>query len=614
MISHSHTLFSLIALLVPIIATADREDVYKMPTVYISSSRLPEAINFSGNQVTIIDSNEIAQMGASTIAEVLSFSSSTHSHTRGPLGVQTDIEMNGSTFSQVLILIDGLRINDPQTGHHNLNIPIRPQDLDRIEINHGAGSGVHGPDAFGGVINLVTRQDVQKSINISSQYGSIANDSDNISGIATTTRFNHGLQNHWGNFNLSAGREQSDGYRDTTESNTNYLNARMRLPVSNGILKISAGIEKKSFGANDFYGNWPSKEWTTAGIYTAQFEKRSDKGRGLVSNLVYRRHRDRFLLSGLKPDGYDARHLTQLATLSTFFESNFGSGNLVVGGELNGEKIDSNKLGNHEQSRIGGFSEFAVFFRGFRINLRNRIDVSSVYGSEWAPGVRVNRNYLNSDIFVGVHRTFRAPGFTELHNPSPSNQGNRNLEPERAWAYEFGSLSKITPRIRLKVKSYLRMERNVIDWIRPETEGGTNSLPWNAQNLGKMQSRGGTIETTYSGKNTDQKLSLAYSLHNKNRKLPTNIESKYVFTQPRHQYDCRIRLPIFTEMKVFLHYQYRDYSSKKSHGVGNLVFTRRMDSGNIKFKVTNITNKEYEHFPGVPMPSRWFAIETTLNL
>ena len=108
-------------------------------------------------------------------------------------------------------------------------------------------------------------------------YGSIVNDSDNISGITTTTRFNHGLQNDWGNFNFLCSREQSDGYRDTTESNTNYLNARMRLPVSTGILKISAGIEKKSFGANDFYGNWPSKEWTTAGIYTAQFEKEAIK-------------------------------------------------------------------------------------------------------------------------------------------------------------------------------------------------------------------------------------------------------------------------------------------------------------------------------------------------
>ena len=103
--------------------------------------------------------------------------------------------------------------------------------------------------------------------------------------------------------------------------------------------------------------------------------------------------------------------------------------------------------------------------------------------------IKVNREYFNSDIFVGMQKTFRAPGFTELHNPSPSNQGNRNLEPERAWAYELGSLSAITPKIRLKFKSYLRMERNVIDWIRPETDGETNTLPWNAQNLGKCNHR-----------------------------------------------------------------------------------------------------------------------------
>lgn len=593
---------------------AGNKDYYELPTVYVSSSRLAESIVFTGNQVTIIDSAAIAQMGASTIAEILNFSSSTHSHARGPLGVQTDVEMNGSTFSQVLILIDGLRINDPQTGHHNLNLPIRPQDLERIEINHGAGSGVHGPDAFGGVINLVTRQDIRKSINIASHYGSIRNDNDDVSGVATSTRISHGLQNPWGNFNVSAGREQSDGYRDTTELNAQYFNARMLIPISNGTLKFSAGIEKKSFGANDFYGDWPSKEWTTAGIYTAQFEQKNDREKRLVSNFIYRRHRDRFLLSGLNPDGYDARHLTQLATLSTFFESRLGIGNLIIGGELNGEKIESNKLGDHRQSRIGGFSEWSVFLGDFRINLRNRIDYSSVYQTEWAPGIKVNREYFNSDIFVGVQKTFRAPGFTELHNPSPSNQGNRNLEPERAWAYELGSLSTITPNIRLKIKSYLRMERNVIDWIRPETDGETNTLPWNAQNLGKMQSSGVTIETLYGDSDNDFNLSVAYSLHDKNRKLPRGIMSKYVFTQPKQQYDCRIQLPLFPKMKALWHYQYRSYSYKKSHGIGHLVLTRKMVTGSLHFKIRNITNTQYEYFTGIPMPNRWFSIETTLNL
>ena len=245
---------SLLTLLIPVTTIADNKEYYKMPTVYISSSRLPESIDFAGNQVTVIDSTEIAQMGASTIAEILNFSSSTHSHARGPLGVQTDVEMNGSTFSQVLILIDGLRINDPQTGHHNLNLPIRPQDLERIEINHGAGSGIHGPDAFGGVINLVTRQDIRKNVNIASHYGSRQNGNDDVSGVATSTRISHGLQSRWGNFNVSAGREQSDGYRDTTELHAHYLSARMLIPVSNGTLKFSAGIEEKSLGPTTFTG------------------------------------------------------------------------------------------------------------------------------------------------------------------------------------------------------------------------------------------------------------------------------------------------------------------------------------------------------------------------
>jgi len=75
---------------------------------------------------------------------------------RAPGGVQSDLSIRGSTFGQTLVLIDGLRVNDAQTGHHNLDLPIPLDSIDRIEVLHGAGSTFYGADAMGGPVNFIT--------------------------------------------------------------------------------------------------------------------------------------------------------------------------------------------------------------------------------------------------------------------------------------------------------------------------------------------------------------------------------------------------------------------------------------------------------------------------
>ena len=63
---------------------------------------------------------------------------------RGPQGAQADITIRGGTFQQVLVIIDGMKLNDPLTGHFNLYIPIHPADIERVEILKGAASAVWG--------------------------------------------------------------------------------------------------------------------------------------------------------------------------------------------------------------------------------------------------------------------------------------------------------------------------------------------------------------------------------------------------------------------------------------------------------------------------------------
>ena len=87
--------------------------------------------------VMSIDKTTIAQMPVQTVQELLNNLPGLDVRQRGGSGVQADISMRGGTFDQVLILLNGVAISDPQTGHHTLNLPIDLNMVERVEILQG---------------------------------------------------------------------------------------------------------------------------------------------------------------------------------------------------------------------------------------------------------------------------------------------------------------------------------------------------------------------------------------------------------------------------------------------------------------------------------------------
>ena len=88
---------------------------------------------------------------------------------RGADGVQADLSIRGASFGQFLVLLNGLRINDAQTGHHNMDIPLPFEAISRIEVLHGAGSTLYGADALGGAVNFITAR--PRAIEIRARIG-----------------------------------------------------------------------------------------------------------------------------------------------------------------------------------------------------------------------------------------------------------------------------------------------------------------------------------------------------------------------------------------------------------------------------------------------------------
>lgn len=589
-------------------AQAAPDTTYLMNTVYVSASRLSFTPASSGRHMAVLDSAAIAQTGAATIAELLDNLPGVHARTRGPHGVQTDLAMAGATFSQVLVLLDGVRVNDPQTGHHTLNLPLGPQDLQRVEIVYGAGSAVHGPDAFGGVVNLVPRDRVQRRVDLSTRWGETGGSDSDVAAVAHATNLRYGWQGDWGALSLSAGKARSDGYRDTTEFDIDRLYAQLRVPLSSGQLKLSGGVEDKAFGAKDFYAPYPSKEWTRVWLCGAQYQHSAAGGRQVVSRALYRRHRDRFVLWRHNPGAYENRHLNELVTLETHATHTLGRGRALFGGELSHQRIDSNSLGQRQQMRSALFAEWSQPFAAWSVSTGTRLDYSDAYSLEISPSLHVARHWQTVRLSVGVGRAFRAPSFTELYYEDPNNVGNPALGAERAWSYEASVQAQLAPHVLLRSLAYARYESGLIDYVRP-----AQTPPWKAQNLGTIRTLGTLVELSYDGSRIAYP-SLRYSWNDKTRTLAEGLDSKYVFTQPRQQLGLRLRHALPAQISAQWQYDFRQRRSADDYGVAQLIVSRPLPHGRVDLRIDNLTNTAYEEVLGVPMPGRWFAIETVLAL
>ena len=584
---------------------SDSDAPLLMPEILISASRLSGELASPTRDVVIIDAREIAERAPATITELLNSLPGVDISTRGPWGVQADLQVDGSTFSQVLVLVNGVRANDPQTGHHTLNLPLDPADLERVEVLYGAGSAVHGPDAFGGVINLVTKSTVRPGVNVAARWGASLDDSatGGAAGVASDASLRWGWQGDWGSAWLSGSKRRSDGYREGTDFDENRVFAHAQLPLAGGQLSLDAGVQDKVFGARDFYGPFPSREWTTAQTASVTF-----RGGNLTLRGYGRRHKDRFVLFAADPAVYDNRHRSVLAGAEGFVRMALGGGDLVVGSELTHEGIDSNNLGDRSKLRSSYFGEFGrPVGSAWRLLTGLRLDHHEDFGWEASPSLSASRTLGAGRIFASVARSYRAPSFTETFYTDRNNLGDPDLAAESAWQYEAGGSLPIFGA-QIEGALFLRRENNIIDYVRADT-----TLPWQAQNLGEMETIGLRLRASRRWRHVSTEA--GFTLVDKEQTLDAGLYSKYVFTHPEQQLTARLRHDL--PLGGAANWQFVGRSRidpLEDYRVLNLNLSLPVRYGSVLLRVRNLFEEEYEAVIGVPMPGRWFGLETRIDL
>ena len=347
-------------------------------TVVVTGAARPVELGRVTRAMTVLTREQIERLPVQSVADVLRLASSVDVRMRGVRGVQSDFAVRGATFGQMLVLVDGVRLNDAQSGHHNGDIPVPLDAVERIEVLYGPGSSLFGADAFGGTVNVITRRSAE-SPSLLVQGGSF--------GLASG-RGQVGFERGAVRESLAVSADRSSGFMYDRDFRTTTARSQTALGSATN---LSLAYQSKEFGANNFYGgNAPSREWTNQTLVAADHRFADVRGWSTTASASYRTHGDRFLFNQLQPQLSDNRHRTH-AVLAAFSGARpvGGVGTLTAGIEGGGDWIRSTNLGDHSTARVSGFGEWRQEI-GTRTQVDGtlRVDRYSEFGTSWNPSRR----------------------------------------------------------------------------------------------------------------------------------------------------------------------------------------------------------------------------------
>ncbi|MBN2831594.1 MAG: TonB-dependent receptor [Candidatus Omnitrophica bacterium] len=506
--------------------------------------------------------------------------------------IQADFSLRGSNFEGTRILLNGQRINDPQTGHHNSDIPITKEDILNIDILSGFSPLSFGPDAIGGGVNFVTKRPKGRKVILElsggeySSYSQLFSISDKINNLGI--RFS--LENRG-----------SRGFSEDTDFKKFTASMASSLDIPLGSFDLDFGYQDKEFGAYDFYTpglGYPSKEWTKTFLLNSGFNL--NKGDLLIKpNFLWRRHFDKFMLDKTQVQSkYLAHHRTDIYAPGIYFnkEGTF-LGKLGLGFEYRQEEIDSTTLGKHSRMQKSIFIDDEYSFND-RLSLSSifRIDDYSATGASYTGSVRLSSEIIKDNfIHAGVVRAIRIPSFTELYYNDGITIGNPGLSPEKSLTYETGHYYR-KGAFSLGSVVFLRNENNFIDWVKV----GKN---WEAKNITSSNVFG--IEENIQYVFNDRfnlKANYAYINKSKNN---NGYTYKYGENYARHL------MSLISVFKFDFGIQEIGFTYKKTPSRNGWFLAHAKINYNLNkhskifISATNIFNVEYQEIAGIPSPGRW---------
>jgi iron complex outermembrane receptor protein len=603
----NNSILSLIAgLLVTPTVWSQNEPVELADTIIVSAQRTPTTYTELSRTVTVIGPDQIASAPTRSIIDLLSYALGVEVRRMGNNGVRADIAIRGGTFEQTLVLVDGVKVTDPQTGHHNLDLPFDLADVERIEIVRGSGSKLYGPNAMSGVINIITKRPVGTSVRVESVNGDHNLSENRLSATATTGPVGH---------RITAARRTCSGYINNTEFDQTNFGYSSTIETGPGPVNLSVAYAEREFGAYKLYSDKYADEWEATSTLFATATGRLLVGKSLLSpKLYWRQHKDDFVLFRDNPELSRNKHTSKSFGLELQATIPTPLGETVVGGELGADDITSGKLGDHYRSRIGIFAEQRIsvterfsIVPGLSINRHNE------HGWNAWPGIDLG--YTLSDrarIYLTLNRSYRVPTYTELFYEDPGNRGDPLLQPEDVTSLELGN--RFTgEQISFGGSVFAQRGTDQIDWAR--LPGGS---VWQIQNLARVTTSGVELQFGLNSilKRTGleiQHVGLQYAYLDSDRSS-NDFEYKYLLEHLRHQLTFTLDLNWFDRVSQYSTVRYARRMTGGEHTVVDSKLSFAHQYGSIFAEVSNMFNEAYSEIRSIPMPGRWLRVGLTFDL
>ncbi|RZK39427.1 MAG: TonB-dependent receptor [Pedobacter sp.] len=599
-----------------LLAQVKRDTVITIDEVVINEIRFNTAISKQNRNVYIIDKETIAKLPARTFQEILQYANGIDLRQRGAFGGQADVSIDGGSFEQTVVLLNGTKIIDMQTAHNMLNLPIPVEAIERIEVVRGPAARIYGINSLTGAINIVTAKPTQSGFLISSHMGS--NFEKNVEGSGKI--FNGGGVQLGGilsaakhQHSIFASHDKGNGYRFNTgfENNKLLYQGRFQIDTLNEVDALF-GLVNSGFGANGFYaapGDRNSDEVVRTRLASMQSRHKLTDRFTLMSRLSYRYNFDDYRYLGHRNLNVGrSEHFTNSFAGELNASYKIGIGEIGIGAELRREDIESSNIGEHRRQNFGFYAQYRTYLtERLNVNLGTYVNYNSDFSWQVYPGLDASyeiTNELKSVANIGTSQ--RIPSFTDLYlNQRPGNIGNPNLNPENALQAELG-LKLTKKNFNINANYFYRHIDQFIDWTRLLV-----SEPWQSNNIGNLQTRGLNIRSNYNfaiSKDSRFDLNLAYSyLDSEFKDIESQLAFKYLISSLKHQVTNTINYQ-YNNFSALLATRFNQRMSGPSYWINDVRVSQSINKITIFLDAQNIFNTTYFEIGAIPLPSRWMSL------
>jgi outer membrane cobalamin receptor len=583
---------------------AQQPDV-RLEEVVVTATKTEKDPKDVTQSVTVLTGEEIRKTGAITVAEAVRTVAGLSLNDQGPVGALTSVSLRGSSYSQVLVLLDGARLNSPRDSGVDLSaLPVVMDDIERIEIVRGPGSALYGADAVSGVVNIITKR--PKAGYVSRAGGAVGSHGYDSLQLGTSGKQGATL------YSFSGERGTSDGYRTNSDDERWTAGGRLGYDVGKGaMLDITMNYASKENGVpgSTVFGETPhARQLQRTTVLGASFRQKI--GKELELKLSSSQTDD--ALQYHDPDYFmgplDSRHesTSRASELQATWVAAPWSV-FTLGYEARRNSLESTDSGQHAVSNNAWYIQDEIpAGESFLFVVGQRYDDHSVYGDQWSS--RASGRYLvrgsGTIIRLSYGESFRGPTFNDLYWSDPFSTGNPDLKPEKAKEYEAGIEQSLGGGSTFRSSYFERKVSDLIVW-------NFMTFPMRPENIGKATIKGVEAETELRFSETAV-FALNYAYMNPIDDIAR--EKIYSTISPKNQIKGRLTVAVDADVYITAEgrsvenyvrpgdpvWKYSVYDAKIAQKIGKKGAAR----GEIYFAMTNLFDRKYENAKGYPMPPR----------